>query len=535
MRPLESRLSTNVFLHVPLQQSSSSSVREAKRTLQVVFFIPGNPGLIGYYHPFLALVVRGVLRGEENVGGRGRGHGREKERGFGDAGRKEDENGDGGEGWAQQTVVVAGFSLGGFDVGDESSPKSKEREEERAEEEEDLLYPPSFLSQSRHKQRQKQQENHGNLGDRKGKGTAAEGQQHHRMIYTLREQIELSYARVQYLVERLQEGQKANISEQEQEPLQVEVVLMGHSVGAYIALEIVRLWHERHPQPMLDPSDTTTADSHDRDDDTSRISSLGPSETRDGRSPSWSISTCILLTPTIQDIHLSPSGRLATPLLSYLPFLPGLAHMLLHAILLRLTPPAWFCLLVSRVTGMQVGSHGYETTMAFLRSGRGVKQALFMAQGEMREIRRDVWGREVWGASHHNDVMTAEEDDRSKSTTSSPRLFFWFAKKDHWIANITKEAIVKSRAADVGVQRDSFTGSPTNLAVVETEEVVFMPDQMGQTTARAARIHILETEAMVHAWCLDQSEFVARRVSSWLREVLHADNSMLRDGRSLNR
>ncbi|EXJ72202.1 uncharacterized protein A1O5_04706 [Cladophialophora psammophila CBS 110553] len=580
--PLESRLSANIFLHVPplpprqsLLRSTSTGKKEeaeererdrekgkkkSRRTL--VFFIPGNPGLVGYYHPFLALVARG-LRGAEPESGHQDGDG--------------NQDGERGERRAA-AVVVAGMSLGGFDV-DEESPRSRnnddgdnnndnnkrkngeeEQEEEGAgddyewneddgreeegtvistslgcqcsmlAEDRELLHPPSFRFRSRHGQRH---EDRGNA-DRKDNGRTV-GEQ--RKIYPLREQIELSYARVEYLVQRMQEERSlvGNISEQE-EP--VEVVLMGHSVGAYIALELVRLWHERHhhqqqqqsppPPPPLGPSRSADFDGKDDDDDNNTSSSiLDLPQTRNGplSSPSWSISTCILLTPTIQDIHLSPSGRIATPPLRYLPFLPSLAHMLLHAILLRLLPLAWFSWLVSGATGMEKGSHGFETTMAFLRSKRGVKQALFMARGEMNEIRRDKWGEEVWGASHSG-AWTAK--DGHGSSAKSPRLFFWFAKKDHWIADVTKEAIFESRAADVGVQREHVTGPQSSSEFVETEEVEFTgQDKDSKKMTGAATMRILETEAMVHAWCLNQSEYVARRVSGWLMELLDQDNRLL--------
>ncbi|KIW97144.1 uncharacterized protein Z519_02536 [Cladophialophora bantiana CBS 173.52] len=581
--PLESRLSANIFLHVPplpprqsLLRSTPTEKKEeaeerdrdrekgrkkSKRTL--VFFIPGNPGLVGYYRPFLTLVARGLRGAERQIGHEGGDGNQDSERGERRA----------------AAVVVAGMSLGGFDV-DEEPPRSgknddndvddnnkskrKNGEEEQGEErhcddhewnedevrdgdgnvissspgprcsilaeDRELLYPPSFRLRSRHGQRHKDRGN----ADRKENGRTA-GEQH--KIYPLREQIELSYARMEYLVQRLQQERSlvGNISKQ-QEP--VEVVLVGHSVGAYIALEIVRLWHERrhhhqHPQqppPPLGPSRTVDFDGKDDDDTPSSI--LDSPKTRNGllSSPSWSISTCILLTPTIQDIHLSPSGQIATPLLRYLPFLPGLAHMLLHAILLRLLPSAWFSWLVSGATGMEKTSHGFETTMAFLRSKRGVKQALFMARGEMNEIRRDKWGEEVWGASHSG-AWTAE-DDHGRSA-KSPRLFFWFAKKDHWIANVTKEAIFDSRAADVGVQRERVTGPRSSSESVETEEEFMGQDQDSKKTTGAARIQILETEAMVHAWCLNQSEYVARRVSGWLMEVLDENHRpLLRNGRS---
>ncbi|OAP61086.1 hypothetical protein AYL99_03287 [Fonsecaea erecta] len=559
MRPLESCLSANAFLHVPSSSSSLSSVRKLRRTL--VFFVPGNPGLIGYYHPFLALVARGLRGGVERGRGRERGHADEHGPGEG-AVNEEDEYDGSGERCAQ--AVVAGFSLGGFEVDEEETAPQRgqknsqvreatENEKDKRDEDDDndnngipaagprrsttedreLLYPPTFPCPSHRAQQQQQQEkDKKKANSEEANGTAAEEQQQQHTIYTLREQIELSYARVEYLVQRLSAA-NITISSEPPEPVVVHVVLVGHSVGAYIALELVRLWHERHHHhhhhhQLAAPSSHTAADSAGRDGDSSETRTPS-SSSRPSPSPSWSVSTCILLTPTIQDIHLSPSGRLATPALSYLSFLPGLAHMLLHTVLLRVLPPAWFSALVARLTGMHPGSHGFEATMAFLKSRRGVKQALFMARAEMQEIRSDAWGREVWGASH-GDGTTGVEGERGTSTrSSSPRLFFWFAKKDHWIADVTKEAIFRSKAGDIGVLRDSLARPRPNLESEETKEVVTVEDQTSgraTTTTRAAKIHILETEAMVHAWCLNQSEFVARRVSRWLRDVLDEDNSL---------
>ncbi|OAL35587.1 hypothetical protein AYO20_05206 [Fonsecaea nubica] len=554
MRPLEPHLSANIFLHVPpLRQKQKQQQqqqrpwatrmvgrRKSGRTL--VFFIPGNPGLIGYYRPFLALVVQGLRGGREDESGDGRVGGKE--------------------------AVIAGFSLGGFDVdevidddaeageswrNDENVRKGgkgvqQEEEEEEvggggsgsardakdhedgdrsdeedttpvqrfrgpAGEDKELLYPPSFSPESFHDERHEK---------RRERYPTTQGP---RKVYTLREQIALTYARVEYLVQRLQDRKSPSTHISEQEP--VQVVLIGHSVGAYIALELVRLWHERHHQRQRHqhvPLDTAANPNKEGGNDDTPTLAMDSCEsgTKPPPASSWAISTCILLTPTIQDIHLSPSGRVATPALTYLPFLPSLAHTLLHTVLLKLLPSMLFAALVSRLTGMRAGSHGFETTIAFLKSTQGVKQALFMARGEMDEIRRGTWGQEVWAASHnhsHSDSWNAE--DECGTSTSSPRLFFWFAKKDHWVADVTKEAIFQRKPADVGVQRDCFARHRTNMELSETEED-FMEDQTGSTTRQAPRIRILETERLAHAWCLDQSEFVARRVSSWLREVLDA-------------
>jgi pimeloyl-ACP methyl ester carboxylesterase len=300
-------------------------------------------------------------------------------------------------------------------------------------------------------------------------------------IYTLREQIELTYARLEALVARLRlQLRRDNYglddeSESELEP--VQVVLMGHSVGTYIALELVRLWHERELQhPAFE---------------------MERGREREEQGPSWKISSCILLTPTIVDLHMSPSGKIATPLLTSIPvlsaYLPDMAHGLLHSVLIRGLPSKWMANLVARVTGMHGGSHGFDTTMAFLTSRSGVRQALTMAAAELKEIRADQWGEEVWGAA-----VDEEEGDTTRvikasgSTRRSPRLYLWFAKEDHWVADITREEILRSK-----VRAEGENGGRTRPTIV-----------------------IDETAGLVHAWCLEQSDMVAERVGEWLEEIL---------------
>jgi pimeloyl-ACP methyl ester carboxylesterase len=404
--------------------------------LTLVFFITGNPGLIAYYHPFLSLLVERLKK------------------------RKE----------AERPVVVAGFSLGGFDAkpsrwattgansssGNDDRYQSTDGDAIAGDEEmiQEILYPPLRSRQ-------------------------ASDDYNDDRIYTLREQIELTYARLEALVARLRlQFRRDNYDlDDESELKPVKVVLTGHSVGTYIALELVRLWHEREMQhPAFE---------------------MERGREKEENGPSWMISSCILLTPTIVDLHMSPSGRIATPLLTSIPvlsaYLPDLAHGLLHSVLVRGLPSKWMASLVARVTGMHVGSHGFDATMAFLTSRSGVRQALTMAAAELKEIRADQWGAEVWGAA-----VDEEEGDTTRvikasgSTRRRPRLYLWFAKEDHWVADITREEILRSK---VGTEGEN--GGRTRPTIV-----------------------IDETAGLVHAWCLEQSDMVAERVGEWLEEIL---------------
>ncbi|KIW71322.1 hypothetical protein PV04_03504 [Phialophora macrospora] len=444
------------------QRSRSRS----RSKLKLVFFVTGNPGLVAYYHVLLSLVVRDLgLKGHTDV-------------------------------------VVAGMSLGGFDVKDTHRSHGGKGTRERKREGGaggGLDLDPASDSDSG-----SGSASHSTLHDREEQGLLypAKFQGPRGRLFTLREQIELSYARVEDLVERIQ-SERDIVSGDEQDADPVEVVLVGHSVGAYICLELVRLWHERHP--LDGPPPQTVSNTSDKQTPRSRSR------------PLWSPSACILLTPTIQDIHLSPSGLIATPLLTNLPFLPHLAQILVHSVLLRLMPASWFASLVSRVTGMQPGSHGLEATLSFLKSERGVEQALHMASWEMKEIRKNRWGNEVWGASHGETSAVAAQEEKY----SSPRLFFWFTKEDHWVADVTREAIMETHAPRAVVQRH-HVAEPAERAEIEGTAVQVNGTKNRPRAGNSPTIRILESEGLLHAWCLEQSAIVAKGVGQWLEEVWSA-------------
>jgi hypothetical protein len=163
---------------------------------------------------------------------------------------------------------------------------------------------------------------------------------------------------------------------------------------------------------------------------------------------------------------------------------------------------------------MQPGSHGLEATLAFLKSENGVEQALHMANWEMKEIRMNRWGKEVWGASHGETSAAAAEEEKH----TSPRLFFWFTKEDHWVADITREAIMETHAPGAVVQRH-HVAEPAGRAEFEGTVVQGNDSKETPCAVDSPTIRILESDGLLHAWCLGQSEIVAKGIGQWLEEV----------------
>jgi hypothetical protein len=68
-----------------------------------------------------------------------------------------------------------------------------------------------------------------------------------------------------------------------------------------------------------------------------------------------------------------------------------------------------------------------------------------MGADEMRKINSDKWDDEIWGAAHP-----------PKHGVSRSKLFFYFGKKDHWVADTTREDLMKLRGRSRGVKDDEW-------------------------------------------------------------------------------
>lgn len=138
-----------------------------------------------------------------------------------------------------------------------------------------------------------------------------------------------------------------------------------------------------------------------------------------------------------------------------------------------------------------------------------------MARLELREIRADKWGEEVWGATNGEDGGDDDDDDDEGDVpcevVKNPRLYFWFAKQDHWVADVTREEILRGRG------KTGFVETNDNLGV--GDDLQSENYHLARRT-RTPRIRIDETDGLVHAWCLEptQTKLVTRRVSGWLNE-----------------
>ena len=124
-------------------------------------------------------------------------------------------------------------------------------------------------------------------------------------------------------------------------------------------------------------------------------------------------------------------------------------------------------------------------TASFVKSPHGVRQALHMARDEMREITTDAWDDDIWGAL-----------DPSTHPHSRPILRFLFAKTDHWVADETRDELMKVRGR--------------------------LGDDSGDEVWKP-KMEVDVEEGWVHGFCIKQSVPVAERVSGWIKDIIQKD------------
>ena len=116
--------------------------------------------------------------------------------------------------------------------------------------------------------------------------------------------------------------------------------------------------------------------------------------------------------------------------------IPGVVSIaaILAKVLTLWMPMAWLQWLLATLNGMPEAAA--RTTAAFVKSSTGVRQALFLARDELRNITADRWDDDLWGVSKAN-----------KSGGKRTKLFFYFGEHDYWVANETRDQLIAARAS----------------------------------------------------------------------------------------
>ncbi|KAJ5626704.1 hypothetical protein N7528_004131 [Penicillium herquei] len=336
-----------------------------------IFFISGNPGLIGYYHPFLSLLAQNLA--------------------------EESEPGNQSQSPHKTSFQIYGCSLGGFEI-------------------------------------------------------PSEGVKAEKRLYSLEDQIRFVHQKLESLMHKTKSASGSDGTESSSR--KHKVILIGHSVGAYIAMEVLRRHRDGIPSLEGIPEAKSKSEL-----EASRV---------------FDIVGGVMLFPTVKDIAHSPSGQKLTTLLSFIPQLALLVGY--FATILTTLLPSTLLKLAIRSVMKNPPPHGLETTCTFLKSSGGVRQALHMAADEMRTITSDEWADDVWGVGHTPEPVT--------------RLFFYFGRNDHWVAEKTRDEIIALRGQEGG------TGEWLGPKMTVCEE------------------------GLPHAFCLLHSETMAGKVANMIRDIM---------------
>ncbi|KAI1921827.1 hypothetical protein LOZ12_005180 [Ophidiomyces ophidiicola] len=370
----------------------------------ILYFVPGNPGLVSYYHSFLSLLAsnlsssphvcpdqtgasdcssssvntaQGSNNSASNVGDSGTIVERKGASGNTRSEQPSDETKDAGMRDPDDAYLIAGRSLAGFEIEDATVQSSSNDSEAST----DAVY-----------------------------GLSAQV-----------EHVESNLAKIvrKYLHNHITTTSATNAAGAEKDAAssrrrpRPKVILMGHSVGSYLCMEVIRRWKEREEERVKAAGKETGAasgDSHEVEMD---------------------IIGALLMFPTVVDIAKSPSGRKLTTLAN-IPYLDHIASHIVNGLLFIMPSPVlrW---VVQYVMG-SAPKDAVDTTLAFLKSRTGVRQALHMGAEEMEQIGSDKWSDEIWGVAG---------DVKSQLT----KLVFYFGRNDHWVAEQTRDEIIRARAS----------------------------------------------------------------------------------------
>ncbi|EAQ86164.1 hypothetical protein CHGG_07417 [Chaetomium globosum CBS 148.51] len=246
------------------------------------------------------------------------------------------------------------------------------------------------------------------------------------------------------------------------------VILIGHSVGAYIALETFHRHHTAHL-----PTDTTTTTTTNPPTATPNNPNQHPHLPNLRTLP---LRSGILLFPTVTHIAQSPSGRQVS-LLRTIPLLDRAAPHVAKAFVALW--PAWALgAVVRRVLGFP--AHAADATLRFLGQRDGIWQGLFLGLDEMRAIGEERWGEGVWEVGGGEVVKTDSEGGEGWE-----KFYFWFAERDHWVADRCRDEFIEKRRRH----------------------------EKGRTRV------VVDGSGIPHAFCLHHSETVAEKVKGWIEEV----------------
>jgi hypothetical protein len=323
----DSSFHTSISTSIPILQDlvNASIITPTSPQRTIIFFISGNPGLIQYYHSFLEEVAE------------------ELSSSFTAASSP-----------TSSQVSLSREEVSSITARDSDADQKEKDEEEKA----GSTYTTEYESEP---QPEQQHEFHiygtGLAGFETNYSSPSHSSSPGTKLYNLSEQIDFVEGRLTSLITSLSSTSAAAAASSSSSPSQtpvnaypnkLKVILIGHSVGSYMCMELMRRLREKY--------------------ENNNNSNIEESE--------YIVAGSILLFPTVMELAKSDAGIKLTRLLRLFPHLHIIAHIAVK-ILTALLPTAVLRWLV-RMVMQSPPPEAVETTVKFLRSPRGVRQALYV-------------------------------------------------------------------------------------------------------------------------------------------------------------
>lgn len=182
------------------------------------------------------------------------------------------------------------------------------------------------------------------------------------------------------------------------------VILVGHSVGAYIAVEVLSRRHAAGAGYRVEVA-------------------VVAADTEGARAGA------VLLFPAVAHLAKSSNGRKLN-MVRENGWLDRWAHHVARGFVGLW--PEWVLRGVVR-WGMGFPEHAAETTVRFLRSRDGIWQAIHLGKDELAVIGEDVWKEDMW-------ELTGDDDEGE-----GERFVFYFGVGDRWVADECRDAFIIRR------------------------------------------------------------------------------------------
>ncbi|KAK6519395.1 hypothetical protein TWF281_003229 [Arthrobotrys megalospora] len=195
------------------------------------------------------------------------------------------------------------------------------------------------------------------------------------------------------------------------------------------------------------------------------------------------------LFPALTHLAKSSSGRTVTPFVNLpgvLPFLVVLAKVLVTLI------PAVVLNFLMKIFMPAHEQSARDSTLSFLKSPNGVREALYLGRDELMNIKDDDWDVGVWGEENGN---------------GNTELIFYFGEKDHWVFDGEREKLIERRGRG-------------GVRWVDEEKEEAVADNW------KPRMIVCE-DGVRHSFCVstEYSELMAEKTARWVEEIVEKDRS----------